>query len=108
RPPLLDLLPHISRDGNHRLSAEWRNAGARAANRGARVAAHDQTLRPHPGRDFARRGRADQDLITGYEESYLPGCLKNDRAEITKGNRTIFMGKPIDRRVPFNAIAERQ
>lgn len=62
RPPPLHLLPHLPRDRHHDLHAERRDAGTRPADRRARVATHDQTVRPYAGRDFARRGRADQNL----------------------------------------------
>ena len=59
--PASDLLPHVPRDGDHGVPVERGNAGARAAERGARVAEDDEALRPDGGHDDGRR-RTHRDL----------------------------------------------
>ena len=69
----LDLLPHVSGDGDHGVSVERGNARARAADRRARVAEDDEALRPDGGHDHRRRDRAHRDL--GPEpRRYLAGA----------------------------------
>ena len=55
-------LPHISRDGDHRLSPQRRPARIRAADGGARKRAHHQTLRSTQRPGHARSGRAHRAL----------------------------------------------
>ena len=60
----VDLLPHVSGDGDHGVSVERRDARARAADRRARIAADDEALRPDSGHDHRRRDRAHRDLAS--------------------------------------------
>ena len=49
-------------DGDHGVPVERGNPGARAADRGARVAEDDEALRPYGGHRDGRRDRAHRDL----------------------------------------------
>ena len=60
--PAIDLLPHVSGDGDHGVSVERGDARARAADRGAHVAEDDEALRSDGGRGLARRDRAHRHL----------------------------------------------
>src|SRR5215472_2220782 len=51
-----DRLPHVPGYRHHRVFGEWRHAGARTGDGGARKPAHDQALRPHAGTAHARGG----------------------------------------------------
>ena len=59
------LLPHVSCDGDHGVSVERGDAGARAADCGARVAEDDEALRQDGGHDHRRRDRTHRDLNGG-------------------------------------------
>ena len=63
--PALDLLPHVSGDGDHGVSVEWGDARTRAADRRARLPEDDEALRPDGGHDHRRRDRAHRDLGGG-------------------------------------------
>ena len=63
--PALDLLPHVSGDGDHGVSVEWGDARTRAADRRARLPEDDEALRPDGGNDHRRRDRAHRDLGGG-------------------------------------------
>ena len=58
----LDLLPHVSGDGDHGVSVERGDARTRAADRRARLPEDDEALRPDGGHDHRRRDRAHRDL----------------------------------------------
>ena len=58
----LDVLPHVPGDGDHGVPVERGDAGARAADRGARVSEDDEALRPDGGHGDGRRDRAHHDL----------------------------------------------
>ena len=58
----VDVLPHVSGDGDHGVPVERGDARARAADRRARVAEDDEAVRPDGGHDLARRDRAHRDL----------------------------------------------
>ena len=58
----VDLLPHVSGDGDHGVSVERGDARARAADRRARVAEDDEALRPDGRCDQCRRDRTHRDL----------------------------------------------
>ncbi|MCY4028766.1 MAG: hypothetical protein OXH75_20900, partial [Acidobacteria bacterium] len=60
--PATTCCPHVSGDGDHGVPVERGDAGARPADRGARIAEDDEALRPDGGRGFARRDRAHRDL----------------------------------------------
>ena len=60
----LDVLPHVPGDGDHGVPLERRDAGARAADRRARVAEDDEALRPDGGQGDRRRDRAHRDLTS--------------------------------------------
>ena len=60
--PAVDLLPHVSGDGDHGVSVERRNPRARTADRRARVTQDDEALRPDGGQSDRRRDRTDRDL----------------------------------------------
>ena len=51
----VDVLPHVSGDGDHSVPVERGDAGARAADRRPRVAEDDEAVRPDGGHDLARR-----------------------------------------------------
>ena len=58
----VDVLPHVSGDGDHGVSVERRDARARPADRRPRVAEDDEAVRPDGGQDLARRDRTHRDL----------------------------------------------
>ena len=58
----VDVLPHVSGDGDHGVSVERGDARARAADCRPRVAEDDEALRPDGGHGHARRDRAHRDL----------------------------------------------
>ena len=58
----VDVLPHVSGDGDHGVSVERGDARARATDRRARVAQDDEAVRPDGGQDLARRDRTHRDL----------------------------------------------
>ena len=47
RTPLLHVLPHVPGDRHHGVSGERRDDRERPSDRGARIAADDEALRPH-------------------------------------------------------------
>ena len=51
-----DRLPHVPGDRHHCVFGEWRHAGARAGDGGARKPTHDHALGPHAGTAHARKG----------------------------------------------------
>ena len=61
----LDLLPHVSGDGDHGVFVAWGDARTRAADRRARLPEDDEALRPDGGHDHRRRDRAHRDLGGG-------------------------------------------
>ena len=58
----VDLLPHVSGDGDNGVSVERGDARARAADRRSRLAEDDEAVRPDGGHDHRRRDRAHRDL----------------------------------------------
>ena len=60
----LDVLPHVPGNGDHGVSVERGDPRARAADRRARVAQDDETLRPDLGRCHRQRDRTHRDLST--------------------------------------------
>ena len=62
RAVALDVLPHVPGDGDHGVSVERRDAGARPADRRARVAEDDEALRPDGRHGDGRRDRTHRDL----------------------------------------------
>ena len=62
--PALDMLPHVPGNGDHGVPVERGDAGARAADRRARVAEDDEALRPDGGHGDRRRDRTHRDLIS--------------------------------------------
>ena len=58
----VDVLPHVSGDGDHGVSVERGDARARAADRRPCVAEDDEAVRPDGGYDLARRDRTHRDL----------------------------------------------
>ena len=60
----LDVLPHVPGDGDHGVPVERGDPGARAADRGARVAEDDEALRPDGGHRDRRRDRRLPPVVT--------------------------------------------
>ena len=56
---VLDVLPHVPGNGDHSVPVERGDAGARAADRRARVAEDDEALRPDRRRGDGRRDRPE-------------------------------------------------
>ncbi len=70
--PALDLLPHVSGNGDHSVSVKRGDARARAADRRARLPEDDEALRPDSGHDHRRRDRAHRDLDLGGGRTAAP------------------------------------
>ena len=83
----LDLLPHVSGDGDHGVSVERGDARTRAADRRARLPEDDEALRPDRGHDHRRRDRAHRDLTgPGKRRQRHPGFVASTRAYSTNGS----------------------
>ena len=82
--PVHDLLPHVPGDGDHGVLGERRDAGARAADRGACLAEDDEALRPHGGHRHRRRDRTyrhlNEDEEYSPESAGAPSCRQPQRA----------------------------
>ena len=72
----VNVLSHVPRDGDHGVSVERGDAGARPADRRARVAQDDEALRPDGGHRDRRRDRTHRDL------TYVPGRFHQTRTPI--------------------------
>ena len=72
RAAAIDLLPHVPGDGDHGVPLERGDAGARATDRGARVAQDDEALRPDGGHGDRRRDRVHRDLTMSVGPLGIP------------------------------------
>ena len=75
----LDVLPHVPGDGDHGVPVERGDAGARAADRGARVAQDDEALRPDGGHGDRRRDRTHRDLMRDSSRHVAPASRASPR-----------------------------